>query len=89
MNSRMTNGRASVAIIAFMAIALAAYGAWRLAPGSNPELGGSLKSGDSNADRTRSDRRGTGVGVSAWATGTAADRREAEGVRRRAQSSHG
>ena len=40
MNSRMTNGRASVAIIAFVAIALAAYGAWRLAPGSNPEPGG-------------------------------------------------
>ena len=40
MFPRMTNGRASVAIITFVAIALAAYGAWRLAPGSNPELGG-------------------------------------------------
>ncbi len=40
MYSRMRNGPASVAIVAFVAIALAAYGARRLAPASNPELGG-------------------------------------------------
>ena len=49
MNSRMTNGRASVAIIAFVAIALAAYGAWRLALGCNPELVGSLNQATSDA----------------------------------------
>jgi cobalt-zinc-cadmium efflux system membrane fusion protein len=41
MFPRMTNGRASVAIIALMAIAVAAYGAWRSSPGSKPELSGS------------------------------------------------
>ncbi len=40
MYSRMRNGPASVAIVAFVAIAFAAYGARRLAPASNPELGG-------------------------------------------------
>jgi cobalt-zinc-cadmium efflux system membrane fusion protein len=40
MFPRMTNGRASVAIVVLMAIAVAAYGAWRLTLGSNPELGG-------------------------------------------------
>jgi cobalt-zinc-cadmium efflux system membrane fusion protein len=37
---RMTNGWASVAIVVLMAIAVAAYGAWRLTLGSNPGLGG-------------------------------------------------
>jgi membrane fusion protein, heavy metal efflux system len=40
MFPRMTNGRASIAIVALMAIAVAAYGGWRLTPGSNPGLGG-------------------------------------------------
>jgi membrane fusion protein, heavy metal efflux system len=40
MFPRMTNGRASVAIVALMAIAVAAYGGWRLTLGSNPGLGG-------------------------------------------------
>jgi membrane fusion protein, heavy metal efflux system len=39
MFPRMTNGRARVAIIALIAIAVAAYGAWRWSQGSNPELG--------------------------------------------------
>jgi membrane fusion protein, heavy metal efflux system len=40
MFPRMTNGRASVAIVALMAIAVAAYGGWRLTLGSNPGLSG-------------------------------------------------
>lgn len=39
MFPRMTNGRASVAIVALMAIAVAAFGGWRLTLGSNPGLG--------------------------------------------------
>ncbi|MGA8652035.1 MAG: efflux RND transporter periplasmic adaptor subunit [Xanthobacteraceae bacterium] len=40
MFPRMTIGRASAAIVALIAIALAAYGAWRLSLTSKPELGG-------------------------------------------------
>ena len=39
MFPRMTIGRASVAIVALIAIAAAAYGAWRLSLTSKPELG--------------------------------------------------
>ncbi|MGO9399116.1 MAG: efflux RND transporter periplasmic adaptor subunit [Xanthobacteraceae bacterium] len=39
MFPRMTNGRASFAIAALLAIAVAAYGAWRLSLTSKPELG--------------------------------------------------
>jgi len=39
----MTNYRASAAIIALMAIATAAYGAWRLSPGTEPVLSGAAR----------------------------------------------
>jgi len=43
MFPRMTNYRASAAIIALMAIATAAYGAWRLSPGTEPVLSGAAR----------------------------------------------
>jgi len=43
MFPRMTNYRASAAIIALMAIATAAYGAWRLSPGPEPVLSGAAR----------------------------------------------
>jgi len=43
MFPRTTNYRASVAIIALMAIAAAAYGAWRLSPGTEPVLSGAAR----------------------------------------------
>ncbi len=39
MFSRMTNGRASIAVIALIAIAVVIYGAWRFGQGSKPDLG--------------------------------------------------
>jgi cobalt-zinc-cadmium efflux system membrane fusion protein len=39
MFPRMTNGRASIAIIALIALAVVVYGAWRFSQGSKPELG--------------------------------------------------
>ena len=39
MFPRMMNGRASIAVIALIAIAVVVYGAWRLSQGSKPELG--------------------------------------------------
>ena len=50
MFPRMTNGRASVAIIALLAIAVAASGAWHFGLTSKPELGGAA-----HADTTTSD----------------------------------
>jgi membrane fusion protein, heavy metal efflux system len=52
MFPRMTNGRASVAIIALMAIAVAAYGVWRLSQGSKPELSG-IAHADTAPDATK------------------------------------
>src|SRR5271155_4980274 len=43
MFPRMTNGRARVAIIALIAIAVAAYGAWRWSQSSKPELGATTR----------------------------------------------
>src|SRR3984957_8782695 len=39
MFPRMMNGRASIAVIALIAIAVVVYGAWRFSRGSKPELG--------------------------------------------------
>jgi membrane fusion protein, heavy metal efflux system len=39
MFPRMMNGRASIAIIALLAIAVVVYGAWRFSLGSKAELG--------------------------------------------------
>jgi cobalt-zinc-cadmium efflux system membrane fusion protein len=39
MFSRMTNGRASIAVIALIAIAVVVYGAWRFSQSSKPDLG--------------------------------------------------
>jgi membrane fusion protein, heavy metal efflux system len=43
MFPRMTNGRARVAIIALIAIAVVAYGAWRWSQSSKPELGATTR----------------------------------------------
>ncbi len=43
MFPRMTTGRARAAIIALLAIAVVAYGAWRLTQSSKPELGAATR----------------------------------------------
>jgi membrane fusion protein, heavy metal efflux system len=50
MFPRMTNGRARIAIIALVAIAAVAYGAWRYGGSSKPELGATARA-DADASR--------------------------------------
>jgi cobalt-zinc-cadmium efflux system membrane fusion protein len=52
--SRMTNGRASIAVIALVAIAVVAYGAWRVSQSSEPELGTIAHATTESRDRPNS-----------------------------------
>ena len=57
MFPRMTTGRARAAIIALLAIAVVAYGAWWFSQGSKPEAGAAARGGAESSDAAKGSSR--------------------------------